>query len=78
MLSKNTSNYWLIWIFFFDEKKAYFCSVLRCKCLINGVKIASAHSKVRTEAKRAAALKAIRYLHNLFPTIKVNRLFLIS
>jgi hypothetical protein len=42
----------------------------KCKCLINGVKIASSHASTKIEAKRLAALKSIKCLIKIFPAIK--------
>lgn len=44
----------------------------RCKCLINGVKVASASSESKQDSKRLAAIKSLKYLFKLFPVIKVS------
>lgn len=61
-------------LFFFTIIKNRIIISLRCKCIINGVKIASGQAKNKNDAKRIAALKTLRYLFQLFPAIKVNLL----
>lgn len=43
----------------------------RCKLLINGVKIASTHSKNKKETKRQLCMKAFGVLSKIFPIVKV-------
>ncbi len=44
----------------------------RCKCLINGIKVATKYDKVKVEAKRQVALRALRKLQKIFPTVEVR------
>ncbi|CAF0833683.1 unnamed protein product [Brachionus calyciflorus] len=53
-----------------DESGSNEPSKFKCKCLINGVKIASAHADSKNDSKRLAALKAINYLAKMYPVIK--------
>lgn len=52
-----------------EIKKKY-----KCKCLINGVKIGSSHSRTKSDAKRLASVRALKLLSKLFPVIQVNEI----